>query len=353
MKRVLMLFLVLTVGLSLGLWFKVRENALQAARPPGGTGVIEGVEIDVGSRLATRITQIHVQEGDRVKTGQLLVELDCREPEALLAAAKARLAAVQGKAGAAQAQVLAALGSAKAAVAGVQATSAQSLALEANRDVTSRQVNRLKQLQGQGGATEQDLDRASSQVTQLNEQLRALKANALVAQNQAAAARASVEAVKRQAEAAVAAITAAQAEVRRAQTLVEECRLKAPLAGHVLTRAYEPGEVLLPGSSVLTLVQLDPVETVFYLPNRDLRYAAPGKAVTVVADTFPGQRFVGRILAVSTSAEFTPRNVQTREDRDRLVYAVRVRLPNPQLRLRPGMPVEVTILNVHHGEAAR
>jgi HlyD family secretion protein len=138
-------------------------------------------------------------------------------------------------------------------------------------------------------------------------------------------------------------VTAAQAEVERARTLVDECRLASPMDGVVQTRALEPGEAVLPGARVLTVVRLDEVETTFYIPNRELAAAAPGKTVTLVADAYPGQRFAGHIDSVSAEAEYTSRNVQTREDRDRLVYAVRVKIKNPQGKLRPGMPVEVSI----------
>jgi HlyD family secretion protein len=343
MKRIVAIFVVLIVALSLGLYLKVRETRAARLAPSGGSGVIEGVEADISARIASRIVAIHVQEGDRVQKGQVLVELDCRESEALLTAAQARLQGAQSSAGAARSQVAAALSSARAAAAGIRATGAQSQALQTNRDLTTRHVRRIQRLQGEGGATAQDLDQASTQVRNLNEQLQALRAQQNAAQGQAAAARASAEAVSKQAEAALAVVTGAQAEVQRARTLVEECRLRSPISGVVQTRAYEPGEVVLPGTRVLLVVQLDEVRTVFYIPNRELAAAAPGKAVTVVADAYPGERFSGRIHSISAEAEFTSRNVQTREDRDRLVYAVQVRLPNPGAKLRPGMPVEVSI----------
>jgi HlyD family secretion protein len=80
-----------------------------------------------------------------------------------------------------------------------------------------------------------------------------------------------------------------------------------------------------------------------YVPNAELSAAAPGRQVVAVADAWPGKTFEGAIRRVSASAEFTPRNVQTREDRDRLVYAVDVVIPNPDGLLRPGMPVEISI----------
>jgi HlyD family secretion protein len=111
----------------------------------------------------------------------------------------------------------------------------------------------------------------------------------------------------------------------------------------VATRALEPGEAVVPGSVILTLTDLSEARTRFYLPNDALGLAAPGVRVRVVADAYPKETFSGTIYYVSPRAEFTPRNVQTRADRERLVYAVQVRLPNADGRLRSGMPVEVTL----------
>jgi HlyD family secretion protein len=342
-KRVLVIFVVLVVGLSLGLWRKVREADAIREAPSGGTGVIEGVEVTVAPRMPSRLVEVAVSEGDEVKAGQVVARLDCREQEAIEGAARARLAATREQAKAAAAQVDAALGNVSAAEARAQASGAQQNALRANRDVSSRQRDRLERLKGDGGATELELDRASSQVTQLSAQLSALEDQTTAAKGQAKAAKAQAAAARAQAEAALAAIEGAQADLRRAQLVREECALSSPIDGRVLTRAREPGEAVLPGTTVLVVVRDDPVELVFYLPNRELAAAVVGEAVEAAADAWPGRRFQGRIVAVASKAEFTPRNVQTREDRDRLVYAVRVRFSNPDRALRPGMPVEVVI----------
>jgi HlyD family secretion protein len=343
MKRILAVFTVLVIALSFGLWVKVRENEAAMNRPSGGSGSIEGQSFAVSSRIASRIVKLHVEEGAPVEKGALLVELDCEEQASLQDAAQAKLRSAESAASAAQAQLEAATGTARAAQEQISAAGAQAGALERSREVSSKTANRLTKLRGEGGVTEAELDRASSQVEQLGEQIKALEAQQRAAKNQAAAARAQAEVVRRQAEAAVAGISAAQADVRRTRALVAECTLKAPASGIVLTRAFEEGEALLPGSRVLEVVALDPVETTFYLPNRELSVAAPGKPVTVIADAYPGRTFKGEIAHVAAEAEFTPRNVQTREDRDRLVYAVKVRIPNPDRALRPGMPVEVMI----------
>lgn len=135
----------------------------------------------------------------------------------------------------------------------------------------------------------------------------------------------------------------AQAAVTNAEVLVRECKLVAPRDGMVAVRVLEPGEAVQPGTAIVTITDVSEARTRFYLPNAELSAAAPGRKVRVVADAYPTRNFEGTIAYVSPRAEFTPRNVQTREDRERLVYAVEVRIPNAGLLLRSGMPVEVEI----------
>lgn len=351
MKRALIIFAFLIVGLSVGLWIKINENHAAAMAPSGGNGVIEGLDVDVSARMPGRIATVAVQQGDRVKAGQVLATLDCREPRAVLDAARAQLRMAQINVEASRAQVQAALGASRAASAAVQASGAQSRALRANQDATSRHEKRVRQLKKVGGATEVEMDKVATQVRGLKQQIAALNARTRAARGQAAAARAQAQAVRKKAEAALAGVKAADAAVRRARVAVDECSLRAPITGMVLTRAREPGEVVLPGSRVLTVMRLQLVKTSFYLPNRELAAAAVGKPVSIQADAYPGKTFRGTIRWVSAEAEFTPRNVQTREDRDRLVYRVKVEIQNPDLELRPGMPVDVRIDGTEKGKA--
>lgn len=357
MRRVIVFFVVVTAGLSALLYWKLREQRLEAARPSGGSATVEGTEVAVAARIGARITAIHAASGDTVEGGQLLVELDCAELEAALAQADAavagaRVAVEATSVGAAVAQQGAEgaerrITAARAAVEGAQA---QRRAGDVQRSAARRAAKRIEKVGARGAASEQALDRARSEAQGLSEQVRALSAGADAATANVAAAEdardAALEQVRLaqvQIEGARRQVEAAEAARRRAVAMAAECRIVAPRAGVVQSRNFEPGEVALPGSRILTLVDASEVKATFYLPNAELGAAAPGGTVEVVADAYPGRRFTGTIRKVATSAEFTPRNVQTREDRDRLVYAVEARIPNADGALRPGMPVEVRI----------
>ncbi len=131
--------------------------------------------------------------------------------------------------------------------------------------------------------------------------------------------------------------------MRRARILVDECVVRAPRDAEVSKLPHEVGELVPAGSVLARLVDVTAPKAIFYLPNAEVSAVRPGARALVVADAWPGQVFEGTVRTVSVEAEFTPRNIQTRTDRDRLVYPVEVRVVNRDGRLRDGMPVQVTI----------
>ena len=314
-----------------------------AGGPPGGTGVVEGVDVDVTSRLATRITKVLVREGDDVTQGQPLVELDCTTADAGLEQARADLAAAIASLDASNAGVASASHVATAAVESVAAAHAQIDVLEAQEHLAKLELDRTRRLVAQGALTQADLDNAVARDDALLAQIAAQRAATGASRAQAGAQRSTRDVSDAQAAAAQHRVDAARSAVAQAEESVRECTLVAPRGGMVATRVHEPGEAVLPGTVILTITDVREARTRFYLPNDDLAAAAPGRAVRVVADAYPGKTFEGTIFYVSPRAEFTPRNVQTRTDRERLVYEVEVRIPNSDLKLREGMPVEVTI----------
>jgi HlyD family secretion protein len=343
MKRIFAIIVVLVVVLGVVLGLRLRHLAAYRNAPPGGTGTIEGTEVNITARISARILGVKVHEGDAVTSGQLLVELDCADQEAALAEARARLATAVANVEVAEASASAAKGSTSAAKRTVLAAAAERRAAEVNRSYISDEATRLRKLHQSGAITGAQLDEIVTRSADATQRTQAVEANREAAEARAAAAYRNELAAAAQIEAAKTTVQALKALVRRADLMVAECRLISPLAGVVLTRSFEPGEVVLPGANLLTLIDLSEVRATFYLPNAELAAAAPGRKAAVRADAYPGEVFAGTIKHVAAKAEFTPKNVQTREDRDRLVYAVEVTIPNRNGRLRPGMPVEVTI----------
>jgi HlyD family secretion protein len=357
MKRVVIIFVVLCIAMSAILYLRIRAQRLAATRASGGSATIEGTEVDVVARIPGRIQEIRVEEGDTVKTGQPLVLLDCADGQAALAQAEAMVAAAETRLEGARVGldvaregVVTAQTQARGARAVADASKAQRRAAEVSLEAARRASGRITTVHEAGAVSDQALDKAQTEVGGLGEQVAALTASSAGAEAQAAVASTGARASSLQVRLAESRIAGAEQDLEatraardRAKVAVAECTLLAPRDGVVEIRAYEPGEAVLPGARLLTLIDTREVRATFYLPNAELGAASPGRAAEVVADAYRGRKFAATVRRVATSAEFTPRNVQTRDDRDRLVYAVEVAIPNPDGALRPGMPVEIVI----------
>ncbi|MBV2167259.1 MAG: efflux RND transporter periplasmic adaptor subunit, partial [Bdellovibrio sp.] len=118
------------------------------------------------------------------------------------------------------------------------------------------------------------------------------------------------------------------------------CEIKSPLRGTVLTTYFEPGEMVGPGSKLLTIGNLDEVYAYFYLPHDEISHLKLQQEVTAFLPELEKKPFSGVISFINPEAEFTPKNVQTREERTRLVYGVKVSFQNPEGVLKPGMTLE-------------
>lgn len=136
---------------------------------------------------------------------------------------------------------------------------------------------------------------------------------------------------------------AAATERQLLELRIEKTAIKAPLDGVVTRRSIRLGEVATPGASLMVVTSPDPVELMLYVPERRIGRVKIGQKVEVRVDSFPSESFTGAVTYIATKAEFTPRNVQTQSDRMNLVFAVKVLIPNPDQRLKPGMPADASI----------
>ena len=144
---------------------------------------------------------------------------------------------------------------------------------------------------------------------------------------------------------AEAGLAQAQAALNGINLQIAKATVTSPIDGILLTRNLEAGETVSPGSTVMTIGQLDVVDLVVYIPEDRYGEIDLDEEVSIRVDSFPGDTFNGTVAHISDQAEFTPRNVQTVEGRRATVYAVRLLVPNPEMKLKPGMPADVTFTN--------
>jgi HlyD family secretion protein len=135
----------------------------------------------------------------------------------------------------------------------------------------------------------------------------------------------------------------AEAAVRLVDAQIAQLTLVAPMDGVVTSRSGHAGETATAGAPLLTIANLDQVTLVIYIPETRIGQVQVGQEVEVRVDSFPERVFLGQVASIAGEAEFTPRNVQTQEERVNLVFAVKVRIPNLDYALKPGMPADATI----------
>ena len=342
MRRVLVLLSLLTILLSVALGVRIRAQEAASSGPAGGTGIIEGDAVDHASRITGRIARIAVEEGDVVAVGDVLVELDCVEPNGRLAEANARLEVARGQLEAARAQVEIASRARVAASTVARVGAANEQVAATNAAAAQRESERAAGLGEYVSAQRRD---TLADGVAMSAQAREVASSSTRAQRASASvAAAQIQLAEANALIAEQGILAVQALRDVAAVAVSECIVRVAHAGIVEAIYYEAGEVVAPGATLVRIVDLSELRATFYLPNAEVGAVSSGRRASVAADAFPGRTFEGTVTTISTEAEFTPRTIQTRSDRDRLVYPVSVRIPNPDSALRPGMPVEITLL---------
>jgi HlyD family secretion protein len=149
-----------------------------------------------------------------------------------------------------------------------------------------------------------------------------------------------IDATVKDIEAARAQVESARAALDQARVQLGYARLEAPFDGIVTSRNVEPGEVVSQGREVITVADLSRIDLKIYVDETSIGLVKQGQKVDVRVDSFPGRSFAGRVSFISPEAEFTPKMIQTRKERVKLVYLVKVAVDNPGLELKSGMPAD-------------
>lgn len=204
---------------------------------------------------------------------------------------------------------------------------------------------RLEDLQaGQAAvdAAQAGVDAARAQVVEAQDQLEAARSR--LREAQAGLDLVKAGATSEQIAMAQAQVSGAQAALYILEVQRNKMTLRAPRAGIVLERPINVGEMVLAGSTLFRLADLDQVKLTVYVPGTDMGRVWMGQVVHVVVDSFPERVFLGHVVHISSRAEFTPKNIQTKERRVNQVFAVKIELSNPDHALKPGMPADATFV---------
>ena len=311
-KTLVLATIVIATAVIVGLAWTALQPSGPGAGFVSGNGRIEATEIDVATKLAGRVETILVNEGDFVQAGQPLARmrvatLDAQRDEAL---AQSR-------------QAVTAVASAKAQVAVRQSDTAAAQALvgqrESELDAAQRRYARSETLSDKGMTTRQTLDDDRARVHGAEATLAGAEAQVTASEAATAAARAQVVGAN-------SGVEASEATVARVEADIEDSQLKSPRAGRVQYRIAQPGEVLGAGGKVLNLVDLSDVYMTFFLPETAAGRVALGSEVHLVLDAAPQYVIPARVSYVASTAQFTPKTVETASERQKLMFRVKARI---------------------------
>jgi HlyD family secretion protein len=315
---------VLVVALVVG-WFALMRGS-GAAAVVTASGTVEATEADLGFQAGGRIASIAVRDGDLVGAGQELARLESAELEARRAAAEAQLDGARAQ--------LAELQQGARPEELRQARAAEAAARERIQDA-SRVLERTRALEEGGAVSREALEQARTAYE-------VARAQHEQASEQLGMVRSGVRSERLDAQHA--AVRAAEAGLAQVDAALSNVIITAPFAGVVTIRHRQPGEAVTPGAPVLTLMDPDDRWVRIYVREDEVSRVSLGQRAQVHSGMDAGAAFAGRVTFIASQAEFTPRNVQTAEQRVKLVYAVRVAITDdPRQVLKPGMPADVAL----------
>lgn len=313
-KLIWPLALVLAAG-AVAAWYGLRPAGLGEGFA-SGNGRIEATELDVATKLAGRVAEIAVDEGDFVTQGQVLARMDTQVLEAQLAQARAEVRRAENAKLTAQALVAQRESEKVTAAAVVRQRQAELTAAE-------KRFARTRTLVARNAMPQQQLDDDRAVLQSAEAALAAARAQVLSAQ-------AGVEAARSQVIEAQSAIEAATASTVRLAADIDDSLLRAPRSGRVQYRIAQPGEVLGAGGRVLNMVDLVDVYMTFFLPANQAGRVVLGQDVRLVLDAVPQYVIPARVSYVASVAQFTPKTVETASEREKLMFRIKARI-DPEL----------------------
>ncbi len=306
--RVLLVALLVAGGAVGGgyYWWRTQQDQLPD-HIASGNGRIEAEEVHIATKYAGRVAEVLVEEGDTVEAGQVLARMDTAELMASLAKADAEVAEAEEDVAEAVAQV-------------AQRVSELTFA--------NQELVRASFLINKGHVSQARLDQRQTERDAAKAALEAARAHLLSTQR---------------------AVESAAAEARRIQTRIDDSELKTPRDGRVQYRLAEPGEVLAAGGKVVTVLELTDVYMTIFLPTAQVGRVRIGSDARIVIDAVPEYVIPARVSFVAAEAQFTPREVETRSEREKLMFRVKVKIDPELLRLhrekvKTGLPGEAYVL---------
>lgn len=307
----------------IALLFGCGENGVKEKIELSGTA--ETIDIILSSQVAGTVQKIVQEEGNRVDDGDTLVIID---PETYIL--QLNQAEAQRDLAKAKYDLLI-----KGARSEDKSQAAEMLnQADANYQSAKTDFERMENLFENQSITKKQYEDAKTRLTIAEAQLNSAKQNLKKIENFAR---------PEELDQAKAAFNAAEANVKLLQKRVNDCYILSPINGQIVRNFVEIGETVNPQSSLVKVSDLSEVEVVVYIQEADLGKVKLGQKAEIFSDSYEDKSYEGKVTYISPEAEFTPKNIQTKEERTKLVFAVKIKVPNPNYELKAGMPVDAVI----------
>jgi membrane fusion protein YbhG len=319
MREIKIILLVISGLFVFGCGNGSNESTLKAS------GDIETTDVTVSSKVSGDVNQILKDEGDRVSAGDTVIILDhenigyeLQQAEANEQGVKAQLELLKNGARKEDIQ---------------QAEDALKQA-QVNFNLAETNQDRMAKLYRNNSVTKKELDDATaaydvakSQVNSANENLKKLKHYARPEE---------ISEAESNLQKAIAAVNILKKNIR-------DCYVTSPINGFIVKKFVEKGETVTMLSSLFDVTDLNPVKLDIYVSETDLGKIKLGQKADVTTDTYPNKKYEGKIIYISPEAEFTPKNIETKDERTKLVFEVKIQIPNPNYELKAGMPADAVV----------
>jgi len=315
--------LLLSIALSGILLISCNNN--ERLKSIGASGTIESTNIIVSSKTAGNILIMNFSEGNKVNSGDTVLIIDHEQLELQLHQA------IAGK-DAAQAQLNLMLKGAREE--DIIQADKNLIRQKVNFETAERDKNRMQKLYDSQSITQKQYEDAVARFELMSAQYKSAQENY-----------SKVKKIFRpeEIEQAKANLNKAIAGVELLNKNIRDCYVTSPINGFLVKTFIEPGETVTPMSSLFKVSDLDVVELVIYVSTEELAYVKLGQNAEVKIDSFKDKVYTGKVTYISPEAEFTPKNIQTKDERTKLVFAVKIKIPNDNYDLKPGMPSDATI----------
>jgi HlyD family secretion protein len=327
---IIMVFVALLIGVGLLVYLGQKND-----REKGlfYSGIIEATQANLSFQVPGRVAEVNVQEGQSVTKDQIIAELDRAEFESRYAQAKANLDRAQKT----KQQLETVLDiSRKTLPSEVARATANVKSVKDTLKDAEKNDKRFEDLFRNGVITEKERDSMKLNYDVAKSRLAESESVLKLAQGNLT----RIDAAKQDIEVATAQINSISASLNQASIQLAYTQLKSPIDGIITSRNIEPGETVNSGREVLTVSDLSRVDLKIFVDETEIGKVKPGQKVDVKVDTFPGKTYTGTVSFISPEGEFTPKIIQTKKERVKLVYLVKVSIANPNFELKSGMPAD-------------